>query len=86
MSNPDSGPTVTFGPSAARTVVHKFGWVFEDGTLVDKASGEPVESFGGQQLHLGNFAGILKNEDGRPVPIADDFSEICDYMKQQVNA
>lgn len=79
----EDSPTVTFGPSAAETVIREFGWRVKNGVIVDIQNGEPIEGFHGGPVEIENFGGIVKDEDGEPTPIRDNFADISDWVSEQ---
>lgn len=77
----DDGPTITFHPSVEEYIIEPFGWEErEDGLIVDEETGEPVESFNGHEIELDELAGVVDDQEGNPVPLRDNFCDLCDYV------
>lgn len=77
------GPTITFGPSAAETVIQPFGWETDaEGTITDE-SGEPVDATDGEPIEITELGGIVPDESGEPTPIRDDFVSISEFVKSR---
>lgn len=73
---------LTFGPSAAETVLDQFGYeVNDEGVIVYQEDGEPAKTYSGHTITIDELGGIVKNEDGYAVPIRDNFVDIADYVK-----
>lgn len=72
---------VTFGPSATETVLDELGMkVNDDGYVVDKEDGEPVESAEGEKVPIEEFGGIGK---GSKIVVKDNFSSVSEYVEQK---
>lgn len=75
-------PKLTFDGSAAEFVVESFGWKLDGGKdqIVRQDTGRYVKSFNGHPITIDELGGIVKGKDGNPVPIRDNFSDICDWV------
>ncbi|WP_436911366.1 hypothetical protein [Halosimplex marinum] len=72
---------VTFGPSAAETVLEELGMeVNNDGYVVDKDTGEPVESAEGERVPIEDFGGVGK---GSKIVVKDSYSSVSEYVEQK---
>jgi len=73
-------PEITFGPSAAETVLKQFGkTVDEDDYIIDQETNERVKSYyKEEEIKIDEFGGVIKGSTGF---IKDDFAEIHAYLK-----
>ncbi len=75
-------PEITFGPSAAETVLEQFGKTLdEDNYIIDQESEERVTSlYKEEEIHIDEFGGVV---EGSTEFIKDDYAEIHEYVKSQ---
>jgi hypothetical protein len=82
-SNTEAAPELTFGPSAAETVLEDLGFAVDDGGIIVDETGDPVEpAFGDAPISVDNLGGFAKDESGEIVVIGDDFPSLVEYVKQ----
>lgn len=75
-------PHITFGPSAASTIIEAFGWTTnDDDIIVDEETEEPVLSFNNWEITIDELGGIVKGRHRDTVPLRDNFVDICDYVE-----
>lgn len=76
-------PEITFGPSAAETVLEQFGKTLdEDDYIIDQETEERVESYyKEEEIHIDEFGGLVH---GSTEFIKDDYTEIHEYVKSQI--
>jgi hypothetical protein len=75
-------PEITFGPSAAETVLEQFGKTVDDEDyIVDQETEERVKScYKEEEIHIEEFGGVI---EGSVEFIKDDFTEIHEYVKDR---
>lgn len=75
-------PEITFGPSAAETVLEQFGKTLDDDNyIIDEETEERVTSmYKEEEIHIDEFGGVVK---GSTEFIKDDYAEIHDYVKSK---
>jgi len=72
---------VLFGPSAAETVLEELGMeVNDEGFVVDKETGEPIDSAEDEDVPIEEFGGVGK---GSKIVVKDDFSSVSEYVEQK---
>ena len=72
---------VTFGPSAAETVLEELGMeVNNNGYVVDEDTGEPIESAEGDKVPIEDFGGVGK---GSKIVVKDNYSSVSEYVEQK---
>lgn len=79
-------PTITFGESAAETIISGFGWTTDFDNIIVNAAGEPVESTDGDPIPLDKLGGIIPDDDGNPVLVRDDFASLAEHVKERMEA
>ena len=82
LSRQTMPPEITFGPSAAETVLEQFGKTLdEDNYIIDQESEKRVKSlYKGEEIHIDEFGGVV---EGSTEFIKDDYAEIHEYVKSQ---
>ena len=75
-------PEITFGPSAAETVLEQFGkTVDEEDYIIDQETEDRVESYyKEEEIHIDEFGGLI---EGSTEFIKDDFAEIHEFVKDK---
>lgn len=83
----DSGtPQVTFGPSAAETIIEQFGWRVDGQGYIASDDGQSlIKATDGDIINIDELAGIVPGEDGEPTPLRDDFNSIVEHVKRRQN-
>jgi hypothetical protein len=82
MSNTEAAPEITFGPSAAETVLEELGFAVDDAGIIVDEAGAPVEpAFGDAPISVNELGGFAKDESGEIVVIGDDFPSLVEYLK-----
>ena len=73
-------PEITFGPSAAETVLEEFGKTTdEEDYIIDAETEERVESYyKEEEIHIEELGGLIR---GSTEFIKDDYAEIHQYAK-----
>lgn len=75
-------PEITFGESAAETVLNEFGVTTDnENYLIYQDSGERVKSYYTEQdIHIDEWGGVI---DGSTEFVKEDFAEIHSYVKEE---
>lgn len=76
----DSKPTITFGPSAAETVIEEFGWEVDEEGYITSESDVRVAATDGEEIQVEDLGGIVEDDSGNPVPLRDDFLSIVNHV------
>lgn len=76
----DDGPKVTFGEGAEEFVIEAHGWATNDRGFIVDEDGDIVTAVYGGSIRLDELAGVVSVE-GEPTPLRDDFTSICQYVK-----
>lgn len=72
---------VTFGPSAAETILEQFGKTLDDeGYIIDEETGERVESNLGNEITIEELGGIGK---GSQIFIEKDFVSVSKFVESK---
>ena len=80
------GPTVTFGPTAAETILTELGFdVNEDGIIIDE-TGDPVPTINHPKVAIEDLGGFVESENETIIPVKDDFTEIHEVVKSDMNS
>lgn len=75
-------PEITFGPSAAETVLEQFGKTLdEEDYIIDQETEERETScYKEEEIHIKELGGVV---EGSVEFIKDDYTEIHEYVKDQ---
>jgi hypothetical protein len=74
-------PEITFGQSAAGTVLEQFGKSVDDeGYIIDSEDGERIKSYyKEEEIHIDELGAVI---EGSTEFIKDDFAEVHSYVKE----
>jgi len=68
------GPTITYGTTAARSVISEFGWDVNAERWIVDSDGNKVMDIEGNPIKINEFGGVVP-QDGGPTPKKKSFNQ-----------